>query len=102
MVSNDKHNHKKSNQSLDLNINKLMAKNSEDFLPKNRSLFWWFLFIPGKMLLWFEYMFPGSLVSSIASARRKDVPIVQVFASIIVYFFLLAVFILMLTAAFRG
>lgn len=102
MVSDNNPNEKKTNQSLDQTINKLMAKKSEDFLPKDRSLYWWFLLMPGKMLLWLGYMFPGSLVSSIASARRKDVPIVQVLTSIVVYLFLLAVVVLMLTAAFRG
>jgi|GEM_PF-4312258 len=93
---------KKKGQPLDQVVNILMARKSDDFLPEKRSLSWWFLFLPGKALLWLQFMFPSSLGSAIASGRRKDVPIVQALASILVYLFLLSVIALISVMAFGG
>jgi hypothetical protein len=42
-----------------------------------RSLIWWVFFMPGSVILWFQYMFPTKFVDSIASARRRNVPSIQ-------------------------
>jgi hypothetical protein len=35
-------------------------------------------FMPGEVILWLEYMFPGRVASAFRSARRRYVPLLQI------------------------
>jgi hypothetical protein len=59
---------------------------------QERTPSWWFLFLPGKVTLWFAYMFPKTMGSVFGSARRIKSPIVQVWFSLLFYAF--AIFVL--------
>lgn len=50
-----------------------------------RSAWWWIFIMPGKIILWFEYMFPRRLGGVFGSARRRNVPLLQVVYSICFY-----------------
>ena len=61
-----------------------------------RSKWWWVFVGPGKIILWFEYMFPKRFSGVFGSARRKQSPIVQVSYSILFYIAVIfSVFIIM-------
>jgi hypothetical protein len=60
-----------------------------------RLAWWWIFFMPGKVILWIEYMFPKGVGGAFGSARRRNVPLIQVLYSIgfylaVVMFILLA------------
>src|SRR5207253_953608 len=62
------------------------ATAQKDELPlSQRSLAWWLLFMPGKVILWFGYMFPTSVVGSFAGARRRNVPAIQLGYTLLFY-----------------
>jgi hypothetical protein len=50
-----------------------------------RSLWWWILLAPGKAILWLEYMFPERIVSVFGTARRRNVPLIQLLYSLYFY-----------------
>jgi hypothetical protein len=56
----------------------------------DRPAWWWIFFMPGKVILWFEYMFPRRLGGVFGSARRRNIPLLQVVYSIILYIAILA------------
>ena len=58
----------------------------EDHDITETPLWWWVLFAPGKILLWFEYMFPKRIGGVFGSARRIKSPILQVWYSLAIYF----------------
>lgn len=64
-----------------------------------RSKLWWAFVAPGKVILWFEYMFPERITSVFGSARRKRSPIVQVLYSVMFYLFVLAMIFIFVVAA---
>jgi hypothetical protein len=47
-----------------------------------RGGWWWIFIMPGKVILWIEYMFPKRLGNVFGSARRRNVPLLQVVYSI--------------------
>ena len=51
--------------------------------PTRRSIWWWIFFAPGKMILWYQYLFPNSIVNAFGSARRRNVPLIQFAFSIL-------------------
>ena len=42
----------------------------------NRTVWWWLLIVPGKVILWFGYMSPRGLGGVFGSARRINSPII--------------------------
>jgi hypothetical protein len=50
-----------------------------------RPIWWYILFMPGKILLWVEYMFPGRLSNIFGSARRRNVPLIQLMYTVVFY-----------------
>src|SRR5258708_941578 len=54
-----------------------------------RSVWWWIFVMPGRVILWFEYMFPESIRSVFGSARRRNIPLIQILYSI--YFYVAAI-----------
>ena len=56
-----------------------------------RSSWWWGFFMPGKVILWIEYMFPRRLGGVFGSARRRNVPLMQILYSLYFYFVLFVV-----------
>jgi hypothetical protein len=78
---------------------RLVDRLSEAATPKvddsdvsQRSILWWFLVMPGKVILWIKYMFPGRVAEAFGTARRRNVLLLQVTYSIQFY---LAVLILL-------
>jgi len=47
-----------------------------------RSEWWWIFIMPGKIILWLEYMFPRRVGGVFGSARRRNVPLLQIVYSI--------------------
>jgi hypothetical protein len=47
--------------------------------------------MPGKVILWIEYMFPRRLSGVFGSARRRNVPLLQMLYSLFFYFAVFAV-----------
>lgn len=56
-----------------------------------RPAWWWIFFMPGKVILWIEYMFPERIVGVFGSARRRNVPLIQVLYSLYFYFAILVI-----------
>jgi hypothetical protein len=57
-----------------------------------RPAWWWIFFMPGKVILWIQYMFPERkkrIVGVFGSARRRNVPLIQILYSL--YFYLMVV-----------
>lgn len=50
-----------------------------------RSLGWWLFYMPGTVILWFQFMFPNSVTQGIAGGRQRNVPLLQLGYSIIFY-----------------
>lgn len=50
-----------------------------------RSGWWWFLVMPGKVILWVEYMFPERISGVFGTARRRNVPLIQILYSLFFY-----------------
>ena len=50
-----------------------------------RAAWWWFLVMPGKVILWLEYMFPERISSVFGTARRRNVPLMQILYSLVFY-----------------
>ena len=93
---------RKTKSSLAESISKLASKNSDQLIPSDKPLSWWLLIMPGKILLWLEYMFPSTISGGIASARRKDVPAIQIYRSIGFYLAVLFFSFLAMLALFGG
>lgn len=77
-----------------LALDKVVAGASPHFDPSevsSRPLWWWVLFAPGAIILWFQYMWPKTLHGFFGSARRKNVPLVQIIYTICFYFVILIV-----------
>jgi len=53
--------------------------------PSERPAWWWVFFMPGKIILWIEYMFPRGVGGVFGSARRRNVPLLQILYSIFFY-----------------
>jgi len=47
-----------------------------------RGGWWWIFIMPGKVILWIEYMFPRRVGGVFGSARRRNVPLLQVVYSV--------------------
>jgi hypothetical protein len=58
----------------------------DNSIPSQRSSWWWVFLAPGKVILWLEYMWPGSVTGAFGGARRRNVPLIQILYSI--YFYL--------------
>jgi hypothetical protein len=76
----------------------LIDKFADSAMPKvdssavsHRSTWWWIFVMPGKVMLWIEYMFPRRLGGVFGSARRRNVPLLQVLYSLCFYFMMLVV-----------
>ena len=66
----------------------------EIFSPEetaNSSILWMIFIAPGKLILWFEYLFPHRLGDVFGSARRKKSPIIEMSYSITFYTLLIAI-----------
>lgn len=57
----------------------------DDTKVSEGPLWWWIFVMPGKVILWIQYMFPERLVGVFGSARRRNVPLIQVLYSIYFY-----------------
>lgn len=55
----------------------------------SRGTLWWIFVMPGKVILWIAYMFPERFGSIFGSARRRNVPLLQVVYSLGFYFAIL-------------
>jgi hypothetical protein len=66
----------------------------DDSDVSDRRAWWWIFFMPGKVILWIEYMFPHKLGGVFGSARRRNIPLIQILYSIYFYFavFVVAVY----------
>jgi hypothetical protein len=64
-----------------------------------RSVWWWILLMPGKVILWLEYMFPERLASVFGTARRRNVPLIQLLYSLYFYAALVGLIFLLLIEA---
>jgi hypothetical protein len=59
--------------------------------PSRRPKLWWVFLMPGKVILWLEYMFPKSFTGVFGSARRRNVPLIQLTFSVYFYIALLVI-----------
>lgn len=57
----------------------------DDSDVSQRGRLWWAFIMPGKVILWIAYMFPESFGSIFGSARRRNIPLLQVAYSIAFY-----------------
>lgn len=62
------------------------APTADDSNIRERSAWWWIFFMPGKVILWIAYMFPNGVGGAFGSARRRNVPLLQVLYSLYFYF----------------
>ena len=73
---------------------RFVDKFAESAMPKvdssavsKRSAWWWMFLMPGKVMLWTDYMFPKRMGGVFGSARRRNVPLLQLLYSL--YFYIL-------------
>lgn len=66
------------------------SRNNDEPLSK-RPFWWWILFMPGVVILWFDYMFPNKVTGVFGSARRRNVPLFQIVYSLVFYAMLILV-----------
>ena len=64
-----------------------------------RPVWWWIFFMPGKVILWVEYMFPRRIRGVFGTARRRNVPLIQILYSVFFYFAVLATSLYLLIVA---
>lgn len=50
-----------------------------------RPLSWWLFYMPGTVILWFGYMFPNNVTHGIAGARQRNVPLLQLGYTLVLY-----------------
>lgn len=66
-----------------------IAESSKPVLDEShvssRSSLWWFFIMPGKVILWIQYMFPERFAGVFGSARRRNVPMLQATYSVCFY-----------------
>lgn len=67
------------------------VRRTDEGEPSKRPLWWWLLFAPGKVMLWMDYMWPKRVTGIFGSARRRNVPLVEVLYSLYFYITLLAI-----------
>jgi hypothetical protein len=77
---------------------RLIDRLAESAQPRNvsepvsgRPHWWWFLVMPGKVILWLEFMFPERIASVFGTARRRNVPLMQVLYSLYFYLTVIAI-----------
>jgi len=56
-----------------------------------KPFWWWILFMPGTIILWFDYMFPNKISGVFGSARRRNVPLFQIVYSLFFYAMLILI-----------
>jgi hypothetical protein len=65
----------------------------DDSEVSDRGFLWWLFIMPGKVILWIEYMFPKRIGDVFGSARRRNIPLLQATYSVgfyvVVLFFIL-------------
>ncbi len=54
-------------------------------------MLWWIFLMPGKVILWLQYMFPEKISSAIGAARRRNVPLIQLLYSLGFYLVMLVI-----------
>ena len=71
---------------------RLIDKFADSAMPKadssdvsQRSAWWWIFLMPGKVILWIQYMFPDRIGGVFGSARRRNVPLLQLLYSLVFY-----------------
>jgi hypothetical protein len=67
-----------------------MPRTDSDVVTQ-RPARWWIFFMPGKVILWIEYMFPRRISTVFGSARRRNIPLLQILYSLYFYFAAIAV-----------
>jgi hypothetical protein len=67
-----------------------MPRSDSDAVSQ-RPARWWIFFMPGKVILWIEYMFPRQIGGVFGSARRRNVPLIQILYSLYFYFAIFAI-----------
>jgi hypothetical protein len=77
-------NGKKSRSIVDRFGEAAMPK-SDSSEVSGRPAWWWIFFMPGKVILWIEYMFPHRLAGVFGSARRRNIPLIQILYSVYFY-----------------
>jgi hypothetical protein len=58
---------------------------TDDSDVSRRPILWWLFFMPGKVILWIQYMFPERIVGVFGSSRRRNVPLIQLLYTIQFY-----------------
>ena len=51
----------------------------------SRPMWWWVFVMPGKVMLWMQYMFPERFARVFGSARRRNVRLIQILYSLYFY-----------------
>ena len=72
-------------------VGEVVTPRIDDTTLSARPLWWWILFMPGKVFLWIEYMFPSKIGGVFGSARRRNVPLLQIICSLCFYVALIVV-----------
>jgi hypothetical protein len=52
---------------------------------QEHSILWWMFILPGRVILWFGYMFPRGVGGVFGSARRRKSPVIEISYSITFY-----------------
>ena len=60
-----------------------------------RPVWWWIFLMPGTVILWIEYMFPHRFAGVFGTARRRNIPLLQILYSLSFYLLVL-IFVLLL------
>jgi hypothetical protein len=76
---------------------RLIDKFADSAMPKvdnsavsQRPAWWWFFLMPGKVILWLDYMFPRRVGGVFGTARRRNIPLLQLLYSLYFYFLIVA------------
>jgi hypothetical protein len=64
----------------------MARKRTYDEHYESRPIWWWFLCMPGAVVMWFEYMFPENVRGVFGTARRRKIRGLQFLYTCGVYF----------------
>jgi hypothetical protein len=74
---------------------RIVDRIAESAMPKidnstvsQRAAWWWIFLMPGKVMLWIDFVFPRRVSGVFGTARRRNVPLLQLLYSIYFYLFI--------------
>lgn len=79
----------------------VVTRSASDIPLSERPLSWWLLYMPGTVIMWFEYMFPNQLSGTFGTARRRNIPFFQIAYSLGFYAVVIFIGLVLIVGSFH-